>query len=69
VTLTWTASSDDTAVAGYRVYRGSKLIATTPATTYTDTLSAKVGSASYSVAAVDGARNVSDRSATVSVTP
>ena len=36
-TVSWTASTDNVGVAGYRVYRDGALIRTTPATSYTDT--------------------------------
>ncbi|MFC1410200.1 cellulase family glycosylhydrolase [Streptacidiphilus sp. N1-12] len=68
-TLSWTASTDNTAVTGYQVYRaGSQVGSTTGATTFTDTgLSAGTGY-SYTVRAVDAAGNVSASSAAVTAT-
>ena len=37
ISLVWDASNDNFAVDGYELYRDSGLIATTSATTYTDT--------------------------------
>lgn len=67
VTLTWTASTDDTLVAGYRVFRNGVQVATsrhprttdrnlTPGTTY-----------SYAVAAIDLAGNLSALSSPASI--
>lgn len=76
VTLSWTAATDDTAVAAYRVYRWTaaptayespvkRLIATVGATTYEDT-SVQFGEEYwYEVRAADAATNVGPRSNTV----
>lgn len=63
VSLSWAASTDNVAVAGYKVYRGSTLIKTSSGTgrTYTDTTAVANTSYSYSVAAYDGANNVSTK--------
>ena len=62
VTISWSASNDDTGVAGYRIFRDGAQVGTTSATTYTDVgLSASTGYA-YTVAAFDGANNVSAQS-------
>jgi len=37
INLAWTASTDNVGVTGYRVYRGTTLIATVTATSYSDT--------------------------------
>jgi hypothetical protein len=71
VTLTWSASTDDVGVAGYRVYRGGVVLADVSgtATTYTDTVAA-AGTYTYTVDAVDavGNRSAQSASATANVT-
>ncbi len=52
---------------GYQVYRGTTLLTTTTATTYTDTALATSGSQSYTVKSVDAAGNVSSASAAKAV--
>jgi chitodextrinase len=71
VSLTWTASTDNVGVAGYRVYRngGSTPITTTSSTTYTDSGLSAQTLYSYSVAAYDAAGNVSDPATTGVTTP
>ncbi|MDX6646288.1 MAG: hypothetical protein QOK40_2015 [Miltoncostaeaceae bacterium] len=68
--LLWTAATDDTAVAGYRVFRdgGASPIAGVDAATtgYTDLGLAPAAGHSYAVAAVDAAGNQSALSATAS---
>ncbi|WGT46727.1 LamG-like jellyroll fold domain-containing protein [Tessaracoccus lacteus] len=73
--LTWTASSDNLAVTGYRIYRGttsdftadaSSQIGTATALSYADS-TATAGTWYYKVAAVDAAGNVSTASAAASV--
>ena len=61
VNLTWTASTDNTGVTGYDVYRNGTLLATTSgsATGYTDSAAAPSTTYQYSVDARDGAGNVS----------
>jgi large repetitive protein len=77
MSLTWTASSDDVAVAGYRVYRSStanftpgpaNLVGTSATTSYSDPGLA-MGTYYYRVVAVDAAGNASTSSneATTSV--
>ncbi|MDP2877520.1 MAG: PKD domain-containing protein, partial [Holophaga sp.] len=71
LTLTWTAATDNIAVTGYRVYRGTATapIATvTTGTTYTDTGLTAATAYSYTVAAFDAAGNVSAQSSPRSVT-
>jgi len=68
--LSWTASTDNVGVAGYLIYRGGALVKTTEgtATTFDDVgLSAGTGY-SYTIAAFDGAGNVSGQTSTVSAT-
>lgn len=66
--LSWTASTDNVAVTGYDVYRGTTLIATVTGTTYTATGLTASTTYSFSVRAKDAAGNVSAASNTVSVT-
>ncbi len=66
--LSWTASSDDGAVAAYRIYRDGVLVDTTAATGYTDAGLTNGTSYAYEVTAIDTAGNESDPAA-VSVTP
>jgi acid phosphatase type 7 len=68
VDLSWSASSDDVGVAGYRVYRGTTQIATTTNTNYSDTGVAPNTSYDYHVTAYDFAGNESDPSSTVTAT-
>ncbi len=69
VSLTWTASTDNVAVTGYRVYRGGVLIASPATAYYTDTGLTNGTSYSYTVAAVDASANASGLSAGASATP
>jgi chitodextrinase len=71
VSLTWTASTDNVGVAGYRVYRngGASPIATTPSTSYGDTGLSPSTTYSYSVVAYDAQSNVSDPATTSVTTP
>lgn len=59
INLSWSASTDDVGVAGYRVFRdsGSTPIGTVTATTFSD--SDQLGTHTYTVAAVDAAGNQS----------
>jgi fibronectin type 3 domain-containing protein len=65
VTLTWQASTDNVAVAGYRVYRDGTPIATTAATSYVDSSTAIRQTYRYTVAAYDAAGNASAQSGSV----
>lgn len=68
VSLTWGPSTDDVGVAGYRVFRDGKLVATVTGTSYTDTMpGGKNPFATYYVVAFDAAGNVSEASNTVIV--
>lgn len=62
INLSWTASTDNVGVTGYRIYRGGSQIGTSATTSYAD--STVVGSTTYSykVAAYDAATNVSAQS-------
>lgn len=68
VSLKWTASTDDKAVTGYRVYRNGTLLATVTTTTYSDTTIEPLTTYSYTVMAVDAAANVSPQSTAATVT-
>ncbi|MBI1852190.1 MAG: DUF4038 domain-containing protein [Planctomycetes bacterium] len=62
-TLSWTASTDNVAVAGYHIYRDGALIRSTPSTSIDDTGLSPSTAYSYRVAAFDYANNVSAQSA------
>jgi hypothetical protein len=60
VTLSWTASTDDVGVAGYKLYRDEKLSETVTGTSFEDMLvGGRTTSAAYYVRAIDAAGNVS----------
>ena len=67
-TLSWTASTDDVAVTGYKIYQNSSLLATTTSTSYSVTGLTASTTYSYYITAVDAAGNVSSASSTLSVT-
>ncbi len=67
VTLTWKASTDNTAVTGYIVKRDGLAIATTTETTYVDASMAPGQSYVYTVAAYDAAGNNSSASSAVTI--
>jgi chitodextrinase len=62
ISLAWSASSDNVAVTGYKVYRGLTQIATVTGTTYTDSGLQEAKSYTYYVAAFDASGNVSAQS-------
>jgi chitodextrinase len=68
VTLSWSASTDDVAVAGYRVFRDGVSIGTTPSTSLTDTGLKPSTTYAYTVAAYDAAENPSPQSTPVTTT-
>jgi RHS repeat-associated protein len=68
VDLSWTASTDDVAMQGYRIYRDGGLLATTASTSYADTSVAGSTTYSYTVAAIDGAGNASAESSSAGAT-
>jgi hypothetical protein len=68
IDLSWTASTDNVAVTGYKVFRDSVQIATSTVTTYSDTGLTHSTTYSYTVAAFDAAGNVSAESASSSAT-
>lgn len=67
-TLSWTASTDNVGVVGYRVFRNGAQIGTTAATSYTDSGLSPSTLYAYTVRAYDAAGNVSANSATRNVT-
>ena len=69
VNLSWTASTDNVGVTGYRVYRGGSLLTTTTATTYADATAAAATSYTYEVEAFDAAGNASTRASAGVTTP
>jgi aryl-phospho-beta-D-glucosidase BglC (GH1 family)/chitodextrinase len=68
VPLSWTASTDNIGVTGYQIFRGSTLVATANATSYTDTGLTASTAYTYTVKAIDAAGNTSPASASVSAT-
>ena len=68
VNLTWTASTDNVGVTGYKVYRISVLVGSPAVTNYSDTGLTASTTYSYTVAACDAAGNCSASSASVSAT-
>jgi hypothetical protein len=67
VTLTWAASSDNVAVAGYRVYRDGALVASTTGTSLIDAIAGRSATHTYYVVAYDSAGNSSPPSSAVSM--
>ncbi len=68
IDLGWTASTDNVAVTGYRVYRDNSLVATTVSTGYSDIGLTANTLYMYAVSAIDGALNESAQSASSSAT-
>ena len=68
VNLSWSASTDDTAVTGYKVLRGGTQITTVTGTSYTDTTVTGSTDYTYTIEAYDAASNVSADSNQASVT-
>ncbi|MEY9864031.1 hypothetical protein ABH935_009685 [Catenulispora sp. GAS73] len=68
VSLKWTASTDNVAVTGYNVYRGTTLAGTSTTTTFTDSGLTASTQYSYTVSAYDAAGNVSAASTAVTAT-
>ena len=66
INLTWTASTDNTGVTGYRIYRNGQQVATTVLTTYLDGGLTTATEYLYAVSAYDAAGNVSAESAMAS---
>jgi parallel beta-helix repeat protein len=68
VNLSWTASTDNVGVTGYRIYRDGSQIATTADTSYQDAGRSPSTMYTYCVAAYDAAGNVSAQSSQASAT-
>lgn len=68
IDLTWNASNDNVAVAGYRVRRNGNLVGTVAGTAFSDAGLSASTTYNYTVSAFDAAGNESAQSATVSVT-
>jgi chitodextrinase len=69
VAVSWSASTDNVGVAGYRVYRNGGQVAQTTATAFTDSGLSNSTTYSYTMVAFDAAGNVSTASSGVSATP
>jgi hypothetical protein len=65
ITLSWTASSDNVAVTGYKIYRNGNQINTTSGTSFVDSALSPTTTYSYSISAYDGAANNSVQSSVV----
>ncbi len=68
VSLSWTASTDNTGVTGYDVYRAGVQVGSSATTSFTDSGLTASTAYSYTVKARDAAGNVSAASAAVSAT-
>src|SRR5262249_8711136 len=68
VTLKWTKSTDNIAVAGYQIFRNGVQIGTTTGTSYSDTGLSPSTTYAYTVAAFDASGNVSPQSWQLAVT-
>ncbi|MGW7484401.1 NPCBM/NEW2 domain-containing protein, partial [Nonomuraea muscovyensis] len=68
VALTWSASTDDVAVTGYNVYRGTTLAGSSTGTSFTATGLTASTPYTFTVKAVDAAQNISEASNAVTVT-
>ncbi len=68
ISLTWTASTDNVAVTGYKVFRnGTQVGGTITTTSFTDTGLTQITQYSYTVAAIDAAGNTSVQSSALLV--
>lgn len=68
INISWTASTDNVGVTGYRIFRGGKQIGTATATSYQDSGLSASTNYSYTVAAVDAAGNASGQSSSANAT-
>jgi chitodextrinase len=68
VNLSWSAATDNVGVTGYRVFRGTTLLATVPSTTYAVTGLTASTTYQFTVVAIDAAGNASPASNPVMVT-
>ena len=68
IDLSWSSSTDNVGVTGYKVYRNGIQIVTSTHTSYSDTGRTASTSYSYTVAAYDAAGNTSSQSSSVNAT-
>jgi chitodextrinase len=68
INLSWTASTDNVGVTGYRIYRNGGQITTTSGTSYQDAGRSPSTTYTYRVAAYDAAGNLSAQSSQASAT-
>jgi GH18 family chitinase len=68
INLTWTASTDNVGVTGYKIYRGGTQIGTATTNSYQNTGLSPATNYSYTVSAYDLANNNSAQSGSVSAT-
>ena len=68
INVSWTASTDNIGVQGYKVYRNGNQVATVSTTAYSDTNLSPSTSYAYTIAAYDAAGNTSAQSASASAT-
>ena len=68
VNLTWTASTDDSGISEYQIFRGGAQVGTATTTSYSDTTVQAQTTYSYTVVARDLANNLSDPSNAATVT-
>jgi endoglucanase len=68
VSLSWSASTDNVGVTGYKIFRGGTQVGTATATSFTDSGLSASTAYSYTVKANDAAGNVSTASNSVSAT-
>lgn len=68
ISLTWTASTDNVGVTGYKIYRGGTQIGTSTTASYSDTTCASYTTYTYTVSAYDAASNNSAQSTSASAT-
>jgi chitodextrinase len=68
INLSWTASTDNVGVTGYKIFRGGTQVATSSSNSYPDTSLTAGTSYSYTVSAYDASGNNSGQSTSVTVT-
>jgi N-acetylmuramoyl-L-alanine amidase len=68
IDLTWTASTDNVGVTGYKIFRDGGLIGTSPTNSYSDTTCSPSTTYIYRVSAYDAAGNESAQSAPAQAT-
>ena len=68
INLTWTASTDNVGVTGYKIFRGGTQVGTSATNSYSDTGLSASTAYSYTVSAYDAAGNNSAQSSSASAT-